>query len=337
MASLDIFNDDAFQVSRLSQTITDIPRIPTKLGDMGLFNEYGIPSLTMMIERQGSSLKLVPTAPRGGVREPVSLGRRSLIPIAASHLPQSGSVLADEVQGVRAFGSETEVEAVMPLVRRKLAVMKGNLDLTLEYHRVGALKGQVLDADGVSVILDIYDTFGMTQETQFYNIATANSGADVKAASRALKRRIQAKLGGRSMTGIRAIVSEGFFDKLTGNNDLKEAYKQWQNGQYARELQSEESFTFANIEYTVYSGGVGNVDFIPDGKGYAFPMGVPNMFQTAFAPADYMETVNTNGAPYYAKQEPMKFNRGVELESQSNPITFNTLPELVIELDAAAA
>ena len=29
MATLDIFNDDAFSVSQLTQTITDIPRIPT--------------------------------------------------------------------------------------------------------------------------------------------------------------------------------------------------------------------------------------------------------------------------------------------------------------------
>ena len=36
MATLDIFNDDAFSVSQLTQTITDIPRIPTQLGDEGL-------------------------------------------------------------------------------------------------------------------------------------------------------------------------------------------------------------------------------------------------------------------------------------------------------------
>lgn len=337
MATLDIFNNDAFGVSQLTQTITDIPRVPTKLGSAGLFNEYGINTTTMMIERQGSSLKLVPAAPRGGVREPVSLGNRKMIPIAAVHLPQSGSVLADEVQNIRAFGSETEVQSAQQLVKRKLAVMKANLDLTIEYQRVGALRGKILDADGATILLDIYSTFGMTQEVQFYNINTASSGADVKATSRTLKRKIQAKLGGRSMTGIRAEVSEDFFDKLTGNNDLKEAWKLWQNGQYSRELQDEELFTFAGVQYSVYSGGVSGNDFIPAGKGYAYPLGVPNMFQIAYAPADYMETVNTNGAPYYAKQERMKFDRGVELESQSNPITFNSLPELVIELNAAAS
>ena len=124
MPALDIFNDDAFQLSALTQTITDIPRVPTQIGDEGLFQEYGINSLTMMIERQGSSLKLLPTAPRGGVPEPVARGNRKLIPIAAVHIPESGSIIADEVQGVRAFGSETEVDAVSRVVQRVLRNMK---------------------------------------------------------------------------------------------------------------------------------------------------------------------------------------------------------------------
>ena len=101
MATLDIFNDDAFSVTSLSQTIVDIPEVPTRLGDRGLFTEYGISTLNFMIERQGSALKLLPTAPRGGVREPVSLGKRKLITLQAQHIPASWSVLADEVQGVR--------------------------------------------------------------------------------------------------------------------------------------------------------------------------------------------------------------------------------------------
>ncbi|MEP6587143.1 MAG: major capsid protein [Polaromonas sp.] len=336
MATLDIFQNDAFSLSSLSQTITDLPRVPTKLGSSGLFQEYGINSLVMMIERQGSSLKLVPTAPRGGVGDVAALGPRKLIPVAGVHLPQRGSVLADEVQGIRAFGSETEVDAVSTLVKRKLKSMKDNIDLTLEYQRIGALKGQVLDADG-SVLIDMYSTFGMTQLTEFFNIATASSGADVKASSRAVSRKIRTALGGRAFTGIRAEVSEDFFDKLTGNNDLKTAWKDWQAGQYLREQQNEDNFSFAGITYSVYGGGTDGADFIASGTGYAYPVGLPGMFQTAYCPADYMETVNTNGIPYYVKQEAMAFGKGISMEAQSNPLMLNTLPEVVIKLSAAAS
>lgn len=337
MATFDIFNNDAFSVSSLTQTIIDVPRVPTRLGDMGLFREYGISTPTMMIERKGAHLSLVPTAPRGGVRQTIGSNNRKLIPVAAVHLPQGATIMADEVYGVRAFGSETEVESMQNLVREKLTQAKMNLDLTLEYHRVGALKGKVMDADGISEILDVYDLFGMTQETMPWNIATPATAADPKALCISLKRKVRDKLGGRSFTRVRAMVSEGFFDDLIAHNAMKAAYERWQDGAFARQDQSTADFEFAGVVFSIYEGGTAGGDFVEDGFGYAYPEGVPNMFQTAFAPADYMETVNTQGLPYYAKQEVMKFNKGVEMEAQSNPISLNTLPEAVIRLTAANA
>ena len=56
------------------------------------------------------------------------------------------------------------------------------------------------------------------------------------------------------------------------------------------------------------------------------------MFTTYYAPADYTETVNTNGLPYYARQMLMDYNKGVEMEFQSNPLCINTRPNAVIKL-----
>lgn len=335
MATLDIFQDDAFSVTSLSSTITDIPDVPTKLGDKGLFQEEGISTTSFMIERQGSSIKLLPTAPRGGVREPVALGPRKLIPLHALHIPASWSVMADEVQGIRAYGSETEVEQASTLVLRKLGVVRASMDLTHEHMRVGALKGQVLDADG-SLLLDVYDAFGMTQQTQFWNIAAAANG-DPKASIIALKAMIRAKMGGRSFGRIRVICSLGFFTALVQNSKMIKAWELWNQGAYLRTDQvNGGDFDFAGVIFEVYDGGTSAGDFIPDGIAYAYPEGVPGMFQSKFAPADYMETVNTQGLPFYAKQEPMPFNKGIIGEAQSNPIHFNSLPEAVIKLSVAA-
>ena len=336
MATLDIFQDDAFSVTSLSSTITDIPDVPTKLGDKGLFQEEGISTTSFMIERQGSSIKLLPTAPRGGVREPVALGPRKLIPLHALHIPASWSVMADEVQGIRAYGSETEVEQASTLVLRKLGVVRASMDLTHEHMRVGALKGQVLDADG-SLLLDVYDAFGMTQQTQFWNIAAAANG-DPKASIIALKAMIRAKMGGRSFGRIRVICSLGFFTALVQNSKMIKAWELWNQGAYLRTDQVHGGdFDFAGVIFEVYDGGTSAGDFIPDGIAYAYPEGVPGMFQSKFAPADYMETVNTQGLPFYAKQEPTPFNKGIIGEAQSNPIHFNSLPEAVIKLSVAAS
>ena len=341
MASLDIFNNDAFAVSQLTQAIVDIPRVPTQLGDEGMFNEYGITTTTMMIERTGSGLKLVPTAPRGGVRSTAGRERRKMIPIAAVHLPQGDTILADEVQNVRAFGTETEVEGVQRLVNRQLAVLKGNIDLTLEHMRVGALRGQVLDSDGVSVIWDLYDIFGMQRQVMGFNIATANSSVDLRQKTEDLKRAIQRKLGGKSFTRVRVKCSESWFDKFVGHDKMYKAWELYQQGQFNREFPGQ-NFVFNNVVFQVYSGYVVDAqglehEFIPAGKAYAYPEGLRDMFQIAYAPGDYMETVNTVGSPYYANQRMMDFNKGVELESQSNPIVLNTLPEAVIELTTKAS
>ena len=336
MASLDIFNDDAFSVTSLIGTITDIPRVPTQLGDEGLFSESGMTTTTAFIERTGSALKLVPAAPRGGVGDTVGRENRKLIPVAAVHLPQRDTILADEVQGIRAFGSETEVEAVSALVRRQLAVLKSNIDLTLEYQRVGALKGKVLDADGVTELYDLYSIFGMAQDTLGFNINTTSSSVDLRQKCVALKRKVQAALGGRSFRRIRVKCSESWFDKFVGHDKMFKAWELWQSGAFARRDPTEGDFEFAGVVFQVYSGGVGGHDFIEADTAYAYPEGIPGMFQIKYAPGDYMETVNTMGLPYYAKQEVMPFNKGVMLESQSNPVAINTLPEAVIKLTTGA-
>jgi hypothetical protein len=329
MASLDIFNNDAFSVTNLSKTIIDIPQVQTILGDSGLFTESGITTTSVMIERQGSSLRLVPAAQRGGVGQPVSLTGRSMIPLVATHLPQTGSVLADEVQNVRAFGSETEVDSVMNVLKKKLAVAKGNLDLTLEYHRIGAIKGQILDADGTTVLLDLYTAFGMTQATQNFVLGTAGTRVKDKIAD--LKRTIRTKLGGRSFTGVDVWCSASYFDDLTRHATIEKAFELFNQNAYARNDPRGAAFNFAGVTFREYLGGVGGVDFIPAGQAFAVPTGVAGLFETNFAPAPYMETVNTMGLPYYAKQEAMQMNKGVNFETQSNPLNFCTLPEAVVK------
>lgn len=342
MATFDIFNNDAFSVSQLTGTIVDIPRVPTMLGDMRLFSESGITTPTFMIERKGMSLNLVPTAPRGGVGQPLKSNDRKMIPIATVHLPQRDQILADVVYGVRAFGSETEVESLSNIVRERMVQMRSNLDLTLEYHRVGALKGLVVDADGSTPILNVYSTFGMNQTTQFWNIATPGTSIDPTELTQNLKAAIRAKLGGRSFTRVRVVCSSGFLKKYRAHNKMKEAYTRWQDGAYLRSSGTAANgmsvdFEFDSVAFSVYEGEVGGNELIEDGFAYAFPEGVPGMFRTVYSPADYMETVNTVGVPYYAKQERMSFDKGVELEAQSNPICFNQLPEAVIKLSVAAS
>lgn len=335
MASIDIFNNDAFSLTELTQAINDGPYVPGRLGQLGWFSEQGIRTLTVAVERKNNVLTLVPTMARGAPATPKGVQKANIRDVRAVHLPQRAAVMADEVQGIRAFGSETELKAVQDLVNEKLAVMRQDIDITFEYQRVGAMKGIVYDADGTTELFDFFDLFGLTQVT--HSMELDQTTTDVRVECHKAKRKMEAKLGMKPYRSMRAVCSASFFDALVSNADVKSAWDRWQDGGWLREDLSAGQggtggFAYGGIYWEEYRGGINGTDFIEADTAYLVPEGVPNLFKTYFAPADYMETVNTKGLPYYAKQEPMPMNKGVELESQSNPLHLCHQPDAIIKL-----
>ena len=110
---------------------------------------------------------------------------------------KAGTILADEVQNVRAFGSENMLEGVQAVVSQRLTEMATKMDATLEHLRVGAIKGQILDADGTAVIYDLFTEFGVTAHTEIdfdLDNASPAPGA-VKKKCHDIRRKIEDELG----------------------------------------------------------------------------------------------------------------------------------------------
>jgi hypothetical protein len=281
------------------------------------------------IEREGLTLSLVASAERGGTAKPGKKEKRTLIPFKCVHLPQNGGVNADEVQNVRAFGSETELELVQNVVNKELRRMRRNLDVTLEYQRIGAVKGQIVDSDGATVLLDLFSAFGMTQ--QVHDMMMGSNTTKVRNKVVEAKRKVEAQLGGITYTGLRVLCSASFFDTLVSHPEVVAAYDRWMSGDFLR-TDNRAGFRFADVVFEEYRGTVAGIDFIEPGDAYMIPEGVPDLFIMNFAPADYMETVNTIGLPMYAKQEMRPMGKGVDIEGQSNPLTLNTRPSAIVRL-----
>lgn len=331
MPSMDIFNSDAFTTVSLTKAINVAPHFPQRLAELGLFSEEGMTTTNAMIEQLGSTLSLVPSGTRGSPANATAGDKAKLIPFPAVHLPQRATIIADSVQNLRAFGSESELETVQTVVNKRLEKMRRNLDATIEFHRMGAIKGQVLDSDGISVLLDLYTAFGVTQQT--HNMALATATTKVRAEIVKAKRKSEDDLGGLMYKSMRAFCSPEFFDQFVSHGSVEAAYDRWMNGEFLRaDLRA--GFYHGGVFWEEYRGKVGSTSFIPANEAYLVPEGVPDMFITHYAPADYEETVNTIGLPYYAKQEPMRMAKGRDLEAQSNPLCLNTRPRSVIKLIA---
>ena len=332
MASLDIFRNDAFSLQSLTKAINEQPYIPGRIGALGLFSEEGISTTSVSVEKLGESLAMVPAGERGGLSKPVNGDKRSMVTFNTIHLPQRANILADEIQGVRAFGSETELETVENVVAKRLGKMRRALDATIEYQRIGALRGQILDANGSTVLVDLFSQFGLSQQTKSMVLGTSTTKVRQKVME--AKRLVEDALGNQMYTGLRALCSPAFFDALTTHDLVEKFFINWQSNETMRQ-DVRSAFLFGGVLWEEYRGTVGGVDFIASGDAYLVPEGVPDLFVTHYGPADYVEAANTIGLPYYAKQELLPFGKGVDLEAQSNPISLCTRPRAVVKLTVA--
>lgn len=339
--SLDVFKADGFSVRSLTAAINQMAYVPGRIGQLGLYRQFGITTTVAQIEVKDGVLYLVPAGVRG---EPATRNRdtsRKLIPLNAVHLPVEDRILADEVQNVRDFGTESTLQSIQSKVNEKLMTIRQSFEATLEWHRLGGIKGVILDADGVTTLYDLYDVMGISKlPVVNFDMTAADpeSGAIRKTCS-SIIRSIEDELGAAPYSYIHCYCGPQFIDDLTSLPETIEAYQRYVTVQGAtagaggqlRQQVARKSFDYGGILFEEYRGKVGDVQFIGDDEAHFFPVGVPGLFDCAYAPANYVETVNTNGLPFYAKQTVDPKGRWIDLDAQSNPVHYCTRPRVLIQ------
>jgi hypothetical protein len=345
---LDIFKADPFQIVPLTDAINQIKFVPGRLAQLGIFQATRVRSLSVAIERKGSQLILVPPSPRGAPGTTVDKGKRSMLDVRVPHFEINDAVIADEVQGVRAFGTETELESVMDKIAERSGEHSQSMAATTEYSQIGAIKGVVTyapDKDGVTQELNLFTTFGVSQiAEQAMDLGQANiDNGPLRKKSAGLKRLIGRELDGIPFTGkLRGFCGDNFFDDLLGNKEVRETYKGWTQAQILREGYIEAdgkswgAFEFSDVIWENYRGTVSDVkgdmhDYVESDKAYIIPEGVPGLFRTYWAPADYNETVNTLGKRLYGKIYDMPNGKGTNLDVQMNELNICTRPRVLLK------
>lgn len=333
---LDIFNNDAFGVTSLTDFVNSLKYRPGRIGEMGLFDSTAITTTSIAIERIGDVLQLVKPTPRGGPGETRDMPKRTMLNLSVPHFQRDWAVMADQVQGVRAKGSESELETVQQVVGEVISAQTSDMDLTEEHARLGAVTGIVTYADAST--LNLFTAFGVTEETEVDFDLDAASPADgvLRKAAVGVIRKMKAKLGAVPFASIHAFVGDTFFDQLLTHKEVRDTYKGWSEAQILRESYigpnraSNPMFEFGGIVWENYGEIDGEGVGIAATKARFFPVGVPGLFRTYHAPADYIETVNTLGERLYAKQWPMPNDKGINGELQMNALQICTRPAVLM-------
>jgi hypothetical protein len=316
---------DLFSVANLTAAVNKLPAIPGKVGAMGLFDEKGVTSTSVIIDEREGRLVLVPNTSRNDDPAPLEGRKRKRRTFETLHLPVSSSILPSQLQGIAAFGQESATAPVVTVVNDHLQELKNSIEATREFQRVGALRGQLLDADG-SLLFNLFEEFDVKQKK--VTVALSNPDTNVRKVCLDAKRHAESKLGGVMVTGFRAVCGPDWFDAFTDHAKVKEAFAQDRLGGDMRS-----GFTFGGIEYIEYDVTVSGQRFIPADIAQVFPV-ARGVFRLFNAPANYNETVNTLGQAFYSKAEPRKMGKGWDLEAQANPLAMCLFPEALVELKA---
>ena len=319
-------------LAELTAAINKIKPARLRLRELGLFRERPVSHTTVVVEELDGTLSVLPSRPRGGPATVASKTTRTLRSFAIPHFPHDDVVLPADIQDVRRFGSDAPL-LDPDLAGQKLEFLRAKHDLTREYLELNALFGTVKDGEGTT-LYNYFTEFGLTQITVDFDLGTATT--DVKAKCREVLRQMEEEARGVAFTGVRALVSSEFFDKLVNHDSVKEAYLNWQAAS-ALSADVRPGFPFGGIVFEEYrtvfpKPGGSSERLIAANDGIAFPTGTVGVFETYFAPPNVIDRVNTPGVPIFVRAIPRLDGSGIDIKSESNLLPLVTRPRLCIKL-----
>ncbi len=334
------FDAGGFSLAEMTEAINILPRRYSRVSDLGLFRPEGITVDFALVEYANGVINLLPSTPRGGPASVYKRDARSVRGFRVPHIPYDDYILPADFQGVRPqiYGDAPDPLAV--LMNSRLQKMQAKHELTREYMQVNALQGVLKDGSGATLV-NFYTEFGVSQVTVDFLLGTA--GTDVVAKARSVIDAIEDNLQGEVMTDVHAFVDRTFFNKLIGHAKVADAYKYFAATDGNNPLRDgmRRGFSFGGIMWEAYSGTATLSDgstagpFLPASGGVAFPLGTLDTFTTYDAPANLIETVNTVGLPFYARQYLRESGDAVVVHTESNPLPINKRPGISIKITSS--
>lgn len=344
MSSMDAFASDAFSMVELTGVVNKVDYVPQGIGSLGIFN--GAPKRTtkVFVDRREKTLALIPTSPRNAPPVEDKQADRSAVALETTRLAKSQKLYATEMQDVRAFGFENDVENAAAKMAEILGDLRAQQELTHEYHRLGAVQGKLLDADGTTVIYNYFTEFGEA-EVSAVNFGLGTATTDVLAKSKEVTRGMAraAKGAFTPQTRVIGLAGDAFFDQYTSHPNIEKFYLNQLGTQAAQNQEQFSRFDVpgTNLSLINYRGTDDNSAVaVPTAECKFFPQGARGVFEFAMGPDETFNGVNQPGQQVYAERVFERENnpgqsRWVDVQTRSFPLFICAQPRVLRQATAA--
>jgi hypothetical protein len=315
---MDFFTD-FFNANELIASVAKAPYIPGRLADQAIFSTRQLGTTKLSLEEQAlNDAELLTSTPRGTPSKAQVLERRKVHTFETAHYRKDGSVYADEVLGLRAVGVSGARESIIARRDEVIAKLRRDMDLTHEALRVTTLNSPS-------------NAFGNAPASAAVAFGASDSAIRSAIFTNIIKP-IESALKGIPYSGLLALCDDTFWAGLIESKTIKETYLNQVQASALRGSTTEQVI-FGGVTFERYRG-VGST-VIASGKAKVIPVGVPELFIQAFAPADTLDQVGAGavGQPYYTNAYPIdEGNRGIYIEMQTNVAMVCTRPDAVLTI-----
>lgn len=333
---LDFFTEGTVTgelVTELQGVVENIDPEPSATKELKLYTAEGIPGTTVAMDVVGSTLQVVQTSARGTDAPKGNGTDRDLVDFRSVRVALEKDFTADDALNIRRVGTGGTFEEFSSFVGRELAPTTGSVRGTVELHRLGGLRGYVLDKNG-TVITDLYAKFGITPNAEIGFELDAVPGAIENPIFRklsAMTKQMRFNMKGKRFSGVGAICGSGYFDGLVGSKEFRATYLNQPASSYLRtnSVFGGRWTEYAGVTFYECDDYIGDVQLVEDDEVRFFPMGSPGAFRQFFAPHDRLANVypgKAMGLVEYVLPSVDTKGRTYSIEVQSNPITVCTVP-----------
>lgn len=342
MAHMDIFTGNAFSLVSMLAAFEEVDYQPNFMMNLGLFMTERSRTKSVSIENRAGTLSVLQTSQRGApIEQHRKTEKRQLRSFTPPRIATDDTILADEIQDIRAFGRESELMQVMAEVNRRVDGPSGllrNVELTWEHMGLGGVQGIVTDADGTP-LFNWFDEFGVTQAAEIDFDLDNASPAEGALYSKCIQVRDQmrraAKGAWNTNTLVMGLCGNNFWKNLIVHKEIQDIWKLMIQGGFRDGLESllgnVARIRYGDIVFVRYWGtDDGTSVAVPTDKCKFFPINAPGVFKKVFAVGESFDHLNQPGRDFYPLiVRDRDRNMWVRIEVYSYPLFLCTRPAML--------
>lgn len=338
---LDFLREPRYSVRNLSDAILRIPNEYSLLSQLGLFPERGIRTTYVEVEIKNGVLNLIPMSERGAPAPRKQKNSRHTRVMKTLFMQMDDTIRPSDLQNLPAFGTDQFFEGFDEEMMDRMFELQRAYRQTHEFMRWGALRGDVLDADGTTVLYNSYTEMGESQVSVDFKFGTTSTDG-IMAATKTVRRNVARNALGETVRRMVYLCHPTFFDNVTNHPSIIEAYKHNAGVGRPNPLLDDLGVTYFShgtatfIEHDGFATYVDPDDgtssenqFITENEAIAVPMGTQQTFRSYFSPGEMMDAVNLPGQSMYVSLKELDHGGGVEIHTESAPFFLVQNPRLV--------